>query len=81
MHPSLISWIRSHTEKDGRAHNADELVKGIFMADAVAALEYETVKTLVSTRLHTVQVETLELKNIMNEIIPMNERMAFPISS
>jgi hypothetical protein len=47
--------------------------KGIFMADTVAAFELETVKTLRSTRLPTVQVETLELKNIMNEIIPMNE--------
>jgi hypothetical protein len=43
------------------------------MADAVAALEHEAVKTLGSTRLPTVQVETLELKNIMNEIISINE--------
>jgi hypothetical protein len=43
------------------------------MADAVAAFEHETVKTLGSTRLPSVQVETLKLKNIMNEIIPMNE--------
>jgi hypothetical protein len=47
--------------------------KGIFMADAVAAFEHETVKSLGSTRLTTVQVKTLELKNIINEIIPLNE--------
>jgi hypothetical protein len=50
-----------HT-KDERAHNPDEIDKGISMADAVAALEHKTVETLGSTRLPTVQVETLELK-------------------
>jgi hypothetical protein len=35
------------------------------------AYSWQNVKTLGSTRLPTVQVETLELKNIMNEIIPM----------
>jgi hypothetical protein len=52
--PRLISWIQSHPEKDKHAHNPDELAKGIFMADAVAALEHQTVKTLGSTRLPTV---------------------------
>jgi hypothetical protein len=69
--PWLISWIRLHPEKYERAQNPDEMAKGIFMADAVAALEYKTVKTLGSTRLSTVQVETLGLKNIMNEVILM----------
>jgi hypothetical protein len=45
--------------------------KNIFTADVVAALEHETVKTLGSTKLPTVQVETLELKNTMNKLIPM----------
>jgi hypothetical protein len=67
----LISWIRSHPKKDERAHNPDELAKSIFIVDTVAAPEHETSKTLGSTRLPTVQVETLEIKNIMNEIIPM----------
>jgi hypothetical protein len=49
------------------------MVKGIFMTDAVEALKHETVRTLGSTRLPTVQVETLELKNIMNKIIPMSQ--------
>jgi hypothetical protein len=44
--PSLISSIRLHPEKDERAHNPDEMSKCIFMADAVAAVEHETVKTL-----------------------------------
>jgi hypothetical protein len=44
-------------EKDERVHDPDDMVKGIFMADTVAALENETVKTLCM-----VQVETLELK-------------------
>jgi hypothetical protein len=52
-------------------HTPDEMAKGIFMADTVATLENETVKTLGSTKLPTVQVETLKLKNIMNETIPM----------
>jgi hypothetical protein len=43
------------------------------MADTVAILKHEIVKTLGSTKLPTVHVETLELKNIINEIIPMNE--------
>jgi hypothetical protein len=47
------------------------MAKDIFMADAVAALKHETIKTLGSTKLSTVQVETLELKNITNEIISM----------
>jgi hypothetical protein len=50
------------------------MAKGIFIADVVTTFKHKTVKTLGSTRLTTVQVETLELKNIMNEIIPMNER-------
>jgi hypothetical protein len=33
--PRLILWIRSHPEKDERAHNPDELAKDIFMADTV----------------------------------------------
>jgi hypothetical protein len=60
--PRLISWIRSHPKKDDRANNPDELAKGIFMADTVAALEHETVKILGCIRLYTVQDETLELK-------------------
>jgi hypothetical protein len=36
------------------------------MADVVAALKHETVKTLGSARLLTVQVEALKLKKIMN---------------
>jgi hypothetical protein len=60
--PRLMSWIWLHPKKDERAHNPDEMAKGIFMADAVAALEHEIVKTLGSPRLLTVQVETLELK-------------------
>jgi hypothetical protein len=71
--PRLISWIRLHSEKDECAHNPNEMAKGIFMVDALAVLENKTVKTLGSTRLITVQVATLELKNIMNEIILMNE--------
>jgi hypothetical protein len=67
----LISWIRSHHEKDKPAQNPNEMAKGIFMADAVAFIEHETVNTLGNTRILTVQVETLELKNIMNEIMPM----------
>jgi hypothetical protein len=67
----LISWIRPHSKKDENAYNPDEMVKDIFMAVVVAALKHETVKTLGSTRLPTVQAETLELKNIMNEIIPI----------
>jgi hypothetical protein len=54
----LNSWIRSHPEKNKSAHNFDEMAKGMFMADAEAALEHETVKTLVSTRLPMVQIET-----------------------
>jgi hypothetical protein len=69
--PRLIPWIRSHPEKDERAQNPDKMAKGIFMADAVVTFEHETVMTLGSARIPTVQVETLELKNIMNEIIPM----------
>jgi hypothetical protein len=72
--PRLILWIWSHSEKNERAQTPDGMAKGIFMGDAVAALENETVKTLGSIRLPTVQVETLELKNIMNEIIPMFKR-------
>jgi hypothetical protein len=45
--------------KDKRAQNLDEMAKGIFMADAVAALEHKTVKTLGSTKLPIVQVETM----------------------
>jgi hypothetical protein len=69
--PRLISWIRSHPKKDERAQYPDEMAKGIFMADAVAAVEHETVKTLGSNKLPTVQVKTFELKNIMNKIIPI----------
>jgi hypothetical protein len=69
--PRLFSWMQLHPEKDDRAHNPDEMAKGIFIADTVAALEHKTVKILGSTRLPTVQVEILELKNIMNDIIPM----------
>jgi hypothetical protein len=65
--PRLILWIRSHPEKGERAQNSDEMAKAL----AVAALEHETVKTLGSTRLPTVQVEALKLKNIMNKIKPM----------
>jgi hypothetical protein len=68
----LILWIRSHPERDDRAHNPDKMDKGIFMADAVVTLKHETVKTLGSTRIFMVQVETLKLKKIRNEIIPMN---------
>jgi hypothetical protein len=60
--PRLISWIRSHPERNERAHNPDEMAKGIFMADVVAALKYKIVKTLGSIRVPTVQVEPLELK-------------------
>jgi hypothetical protein len=67
--PRLISWIRSHPEKDERAQSPDKMDRGIFMADVVAAFKHETIKVLGST----FQVETLELKNIMNEIIPINE--------
>jgi hypothetical protein len=67
----LISRIRAYPKKYERVQNLDKMAKGIFMADVVAALEYETVKTQGSTKLPTVQVETLELNNIMNEIIPM----------
>jgi hypothetical protein len=50
------------------------MTKGIFTtADAIAALEHKTIKTLSSNRLPPVQVETLEPKKIINEIIPMNE--------
>jgi hypothetical protein len=49
------------------------MAKGIFMADAVAALKHETVKTLGSTRLPMVLIETLELKNKINGIVLMNE--------
>jgi hypothetical protein len=53
--PRLISWIQSHPKKDDRARNPDEIAKGIFMADTAAALEYETIKTLGSTRLPAVE--------------------------
>jgi hypothetical protein len=43
----------------------------MFMADVVVALEHETIKTLGSIRLPMVQVETLDFKNITNEIILM----------
>jgi hypothetical protein len=70
----IVKFMPSpHPEKNERAHNPDEMTKGVFMADAAAALEHEIVKTLGSYRLPSVQVETLELKSIMNEIIPMNE--------
>jgi hypothetical protein len=62
---------RGGHQRQNRAKNPDEMAKGIFTADAVAALEHETIKTLGSTRLPAVQVETLDFKNIMNEIIPM----------
>jgi hypothetical protein len=71
--PRLVSWIRSHSEKSERAQSPDEMDKSVFRADAVTAFEHEAVKTLSSTRLPTVQVETLECNNITNEIIPMNE--------
>jgi hypothetical protein len=71
--PRLISWIRLHSEKDERAHSPDKMGKSIFMADAVAALKHEAMNTLSSTRLPTLQVEALELKNIMNQIIQINE--------
>jgi hypothetical protein len=51
--PRLISWIRSYTGKDERAHNPDKMAKGTFMPDTVAALEHENVKTLGSIRLPT----------------------------
>jgi hypothetical protein len=59
----LISWIRSHPEKDYRVHNPNKMAKGMFMSETVAALDHETVKTLSSTRLSTAQVESLELRN------------------
>ena len=68
--PRLISWMRSHPEKDERAQNPDEKAKGMFMADSVAALEHQTKTKLGKTRLPEIEVETLNLKNIMNEIIP-----------
>ena len=71
--PRLISWIRSHPEKDERAQNPDQKATGMFMADAVAALEHKTKRKLGDTRLPEVEVETLEFKNILNEIIPMFE--------
>jgi hypothetical protein len=46
------------------------MAKGIlFMADVVAALKHETIKTLGSTRLSTVKVKIMKLKNIINEIL------------
>jgi hypothetical protein len=50
-----------------------QMANGIFMAGTVTALNHETIKTLSSTRISMIQVGTFELKNIMNEIIPMNE--------
>jgi hypothetical protein len=61
----------AHSEKDNCAKSNDEMVKDIYMADMVAALEHKNIKTIGNTRLPAVQVETLELKNIMNEIISM----------
>jgi hypothetical protein len=43
------------------------------MVDTVVAFEHETVKTLDNTMLLMVQVETMKLKKIINEIIPLNE--------
>jgi hypothetical protein len=57
----LISWIRPHPEKDKCVHKFNTIAKGIFMADVVAALVHEIVKTMGSTRLPVVQVKTLEL--------------------
>jgi hypothetical protein len=59
----LIPWIRSPRKKDKHAQSPDKIDKGIFMADAVANFKLKTVKTLGSTRLPTVLVKTLELKN------------------
>jgi hypothetical protein len=43
------------------------MAKGMFTTDVAAVLEHATVKTLGSTRLLAVQVETLELKNIITK--------------
>jgi hypothetical protein len=63
--------MRLHPKKDKRAHSPDKMAQGMFIADAVASLEYEFVKTLGNTIIPTVQVKTLEFKNIMNEITSM----------
>jgi hypothetical protein len=70
----LIQWIRSHPERDkSRYSNPSPEDIGIFLADLIAAnaKEHETVKSLGNTRLPPMEVETMVLHNIMNEIIPM----------
>jgi hypothetical protein len=57
-----LDQARSHPEKDDRATKFDEMAKDMLMADTAAALEHETIKTLGSTRLSAVQVETLNSK-------------------
>ena len=64
--------VPSHPERDeARYSNPNEHDKGIFMADVLASSATNVIKSLGSTRLPLVQVETLELSNIMNEIVRM----------
>jgi hypothetical protein len=54
--------MHSYPKKGDQAKKHDEVAKGMFMANPVAALEHATIKTLDSTRLAAVQVGTLQLK-------------------
>jgi hypothetical protein len=66
--PRVYSWTKHHPEDDAnRRANPSEFDKAIFMADAVAG---NSPKTLGSLHL-PVQQEDLDLRNILNEIIPM----------
>jgi hypothetical protein len=55
--------MRPHPTKDDIVKNSDQMANGMFMADAVAVLEHETIKALGSTKLPAVKVPTLELKH------------------
>ena len=69
IHPRLYSHIKAHPERyPERTAHPSELDKAIFMADSVAG---GTSKPLGKLKL-PVQVDTLKLRNIMNEIIPLH---------
>jgi hypothetical protein len=66
--PRVYAWTKHRPEDDAnRRANPSEYDKAIFMGDAVAG---NSPKTLGSLHL-PVQQEDLDLRNILNEIIPM----------
>jgi len=69
--PRLIEWLRAHPELDlERAKNPNQYDFGMYLADAFAASASSRIKPLGRNRMPATQIETLELSNIINEIIP-----------